>query len=195
MLEVNEKHKKSRENPRCHLGALGHSPGSTATTSQALALSLMAALSAAGDCTGTICYVCGKVENDSPWTAKITENPSDASTRPQPPARPDLRNIFNWSGDPWSAPRGCPGGVCICKQKDLAAGKSRGGNTCSGTHPDVDAFCYATLDYVIERRDPASLKVVTKGVWTRIHDYQKAVCRSGTYNGKTLPRCEIIDDI
>ena len=163
--------------------------------SAVLAFTFSVVPSTAGDCTGSICYVCGKVKNRSRWTAKITENPSDASTRPQPPSRPDLCNVLNWSGTPWSSPRGCPGGVGICKQKDLAAGASRGGNTCSSSHPDVDAFCYAAMDYVVERRNPVSLKVVTKGVWTRIHNDQKAGCHSGTYNGRTLPRCEIIDDI
>lgn len=68
-----------------------------------------------------------------------------------------------------------------CKQEYLNAGSSFG-----GTYPvDVDAFCYADVDYIYDDNP------ITKGVWTKFSSNTKVTCKGG--QGSTKPYCVSYD--
>ena len=129
----------------------------------------------AGHCTqvGSHWY-CGGVVNKASMTMKYTTNPNDNSVS-------GWCKFWNWDG----YDNGDAGPTLHCTQHDLAKGKSYGGGG-SSKGPDVDAFCYAANDYVVDTGG-GYLRRVTKGVWTRIHDDQIYTCKmSGG-----LPLCTI----
>jgi hypothetical protein len=107
---------------------------------------LFAAIALASKCNpvkATGCYLCGKVNNDTPWPLRMTQvsralqliciatydvqDPSGLTGNL--PQGWDLCDIFNWDGD-----KRCPNNKpCKCHQEVVAAGKSRGGNSCKVT--------------------------------------------------------------
>jgi hypothetical protein len=158
-----------------------------------LFLAFLPSITFAGDCQKlAFCFVCGKVENKTAYTMKITQNPSDQNSKTTS-ARPHWCDIYNWSGTPWKDFHSCPNRPCICKQETLAPHSSKGGNVCRSNHPDVDAFCFADRDYVVVNPGGGNRRV-RKGVWTRIHNNEKAVCNYGLLDGSGTGYCKIIKD-
>ncbi|KAH8904060.1 hypothetical protein BR93DRAFT_961216 [Coniochaeta sp. PMI_546] len=132
-----------------------------------LTVLLLAPSALAEDCKKVLgSWRCGRIENQSSRQLRFARNI---------PYGPDKCQFWNWPGHSTS------GKPENCKQEYLNAGSSFG-----GTYPvDVDAFCYADVDYIYDDNP------ITKGVWTKFSSNTKVTCKGG--QGSTKPYCVSYD--
>jgi hypothetical protein len=110
---------------------------------------------------------CGEVQNSSRWTMYVTTSLG---------AGPHYCDVWNSEGGwtwIWKKMR--------CVQEPLGAGGHRGGGTV-----DVDAFTFNDRDYLLYFKGLRVLR--TKGVWTKISNYEGATCKN--YSSST-PVCYV----
>ncbi|KAB5528068.1 hypothetical protein GE09DRAFT_1064758 [Coniochaeta sp. 2T2.1] len=139
-------------------------------------IALLAPQALAEDCKMVLNqWRCGRIENLSSRQLRFARNI---------PYGTDKCKFWNWPGHRAagqltnsSPPLAHSGAPENCKQEYLAAGSSMGGN-----YPvDVDAFCYADVDYIYDNNP------VTRGVWTKFSSNVKVTCRGG--QGGSIPYC------
>lgn len=113
---------------------------------------------AAGGCNGCSSGPCGRVENNSGRNMLYTTNPNTDLG-----AHAGRCHFWNWYDTPWNLDR-----VVSCTHQTLANGAGKGG---CRERIDVDGFTFASNAYwVFGTRHNA-------GVWTKITNVQKLVCR------------------
>ncbi|KAH8669475.1 hypothetical protein BGZ60DRAFT_527957 [Tricladium varicosporioides] len=158
---------------------------------------------------GISCYICGRADNSSPWEMLYTTDPVEASscTTGGDPKHPDCCNMYNWNnghGDADTFWHGAKGKTVPCTYKKLKPNDSVGGNTCSSSRIDVDAFTFADHDFTVARSDwdnfwgegPKS-RTMKKGTWVKFNSATTVQCDDFDENGvqQKIPYCTFVSDI
>jgi hypothetical protein len=123
-------------------------------------------------------YLCGEVHNNSPYTMRYTvyEN-EDNWTKDTP----NLCAFWNWSAGITQPDHAQ---TVWCKQEPLSPGGNYGGGK---YHHDADGFTFADRNYLWGKR----YDVITKGVWTKVHDGSSVTCTGGGGPKGDMPVCKL----
>ena len=107
---------------------------------------------------GTAVWVCGSVQNNTPWTLLYTTNPNTSD-----PKVTGYCQFWNWPSFLWVTSKRVK-----CTQQPLAPGAFIGKDEQGGT--DVDGFTFADRDWYLHG------KKFTKGIWHKFATTTNVVC-------------------